>query len=255
MKNLLKSTNLPAVTAALGGVALVLRRMLYAFAVDEKNLLPVNHPLELVLSVVTLAALVYILLSVWKLDGSEVYEDNFSADKPAMVGHMAAAAGILVTMLTNGPRMPGYLGSIWQWLGFASPVCLLLAGLARGRGKQPFFLFHLIPCLFLVMHIVNHYQLWSGNPQFQDYGFTLFGSMALMFFGFYSAAFDVGSGKRRMQLIMGLGAAYLLLAELARSRYPWLSLGGILWALTGLCSLTPVPKPEPAPNAEAREEA
>lgn len=255
MKNLLKSTNLPAVTAALGGIALVLRRMLYVFAVDEKNLLTVNHPLELVLGVVSVAALAYILLAVRKLDGSEVYEDNFSADKPAVVGHMAAAGGILVTMLTNAPRMSGYLGDIWQVLGFVSPVCLLLAGLARGRGKQPFFLFHLIPCLFLMMHIVNHYQLWSGNPQFQDYGFTLFGAMALMFFAFYSAAFDVGSGNRRMQLGMGLAAVYLLMAELAQSQYPWLFLGGILWALTDLCSLTPVPKSESAPDAEAKEEA
>ena len=243
MKNLLKPTNLPIVTAALGGIALVLRRVLYAVAVDAKNLLPVNHPLEIALGIFTGLVLACIAASVWKLDGSGRYEDNFQSDVPALVGHAAAAAGILITVLTNAPMMPGYLGNFWKVLGFAAPVCLFAAGYARLQGKQPFFLLHLIPCLFLVFHIVNHYQTWSGNPQFQDYGFALFGSMALVFFSFYTAAFDVEAGRRRMQLGMGLAAVYLCLAELAMTQYVWLYLGGIVWALTDLCSLNPVPKP------------
>lgn len=250
MKKFLKPTNLPVITASLGGIALVLRKMLYAFAVDAKGLLPLYHPLEIALGLLSAGALVYILLTVWKLDGSAQYADNFAADRYALAGHIAAAAGIVLTVLTREPMMPGYLGQGWLVLGYLAPVCLVLAGIDRYRGRQPFFLLHLVPCLFLVFHIVNHYQFWSGNPQLQDYVFTLFGSMALMFFGFYNAAFDANSGRRRMQLFMGMAAVYLLLAELAQTRYPWLYLGGILWALTGLCTLTPVPKPEPEPKEE-----
>lgn len=245
MKKLFMPKNLPVVTAALGGIALVLRKLLYTFAVDEKNLLPVNHPLEVLLLLLTGAALVYIAAGVWKLAGSNRYKDNFAPSRRAMAGHVAAAAGILITLLSNGPMMPGYLGFLWRVMGYLSPVCLVLAGMARMQGRRPFFLLHLIPCVFLVLHIVNHYQVWSGNPQFQDYMVTLFGTMALMFFAFYNTAFDVGSGRRQMQLGMGLAAVYLCMAELAASRYPFLYLGGIAWALTGLCSLTPKPKTQP----------
>lgn len=251
MKNIWKPTNLPAVTAAFGGIALVLRKLLYAVAVDEKGLLPAGHPLEIALGVVSAAALLVILLSAWKLDGSQNYEDNFAPDKMAMAGHMAAAAGILLTVLTSIPVMDGYLGQLWWLLGCITPVCLALTGLDRMRGKMPFFLLQLVPCLFLVFHILNHYRMWSGNPQLQDYVFTLFGTMALMLFAFYSAAFSVGAGNRRMQLGMGLAAVYLCMGELAVTQYPWLYLGGIFWALTGLCSLIPTATPTPKAGEES----
>lgn len=253
MKNLFAPKNLPVITAGLGGIALVLRKLLYAVAVDEKNLIPLNHPLEIGLGIVSAAALLYVAVMAWKLDGSDAYQDNFTPDRAAMAGHTAAAVGIVLTLLTKKPTMPGYLGSIWLVLGYLSPVCLLLAGINRLRGKQPFFALHLLPCLFLVFHIINHYQTWSANPQFQDYVFTLLGTMALMLFAFYTSAFDVDAGRRRMHLFMGHAAVYLLMAELATTQYPWLYLGGIVWALTGLCTLTPVPKPaaEEKPEKES----
>ena len=84
----------------------------------------------------------------------------------------------------------------------------------------------------------------------QDYGFALLGGMALALFAYYTAGFDVGMGRRRMQLFMAMAAVYLLAAELATTGYPWLLLGGIVWAMTDICTLTPKPKPEP----EEREE-
>lgn len=243
MKKLLKSNYLPVTVAGLGGIALVLRRVLYVFAVDEKNLLPLYHPLELALAAVSIAALVYIFAGVRKLDGSNDYADNFQASLGAGIGHVLAASGILVTVLTSTPMMSGYLGTLWQYLGYLAPLFLVVAGAARVQGRQPNFLLHLVPCLYLVFHIIIHYQYWCGNPQFQDYVFTLFGTMALMFFSFYNAAFDAGSGRRRMQIGMGLAAVFLCLAELAMTQYPFLYLGGIAWVLTDLCSLYPRPQP------------
>ena len=77
MKQTCKQNRLPIVTVVLGCCALILRRVLYAVAVDVKNLLPVNHPLEIVLWVLTAIAAAWIIASVWKLDGSAKYEDNF----------------------------------------------------------------------------------------------------------------------------------------------------------------------------------
>lgn len=244
--------NLPAAVAILGVLGCLLRGALYKFCLDGKGLLPANHPLELALWALTLAALALIFLSVWKLDGSNRYPDNFSPSFPAAAGHILAAAGILLTVLLKRPRMSGVLGGLWQAVGLICVPCLAAAGFARLRGKRPFFLLHMAPCLFLVFHIVNHYRLWSGNPQLQDYIFTLFGTMALMFFGFYNAAFDVGSGRRRMQLGMGLAAVYLCLVNLPDCGYPFLYLGCIAWAITGLCTLDPKPR---QPSEEGEPEA
>ena len=239
MKKLLKPRFLPVMAAALGGIALVLRRLLYGLAMDTRGLLVSGHPLETALIVLTGLVLLGIVLKAESLYGSEEYADNFRADKPAAVGHLLAAAGIYLTAVTHQPLMRNYIGQFWQCLGYLAPVCLAAAGYYRFRGQKPLFLLHLIPCLFLVFHIVDHYQQWSGNPQMQDYVFALLGAMTLMFFAFYSAAFEVGMGNRRLHLGMGLAAVYLCLAELAMTEYPFLYLGGAAWALTGLCN----PKP------------
>lgn len=252
MKTLLKPTKLPQFAAAMGVLALVLRTLLYLVATDEKGLLLTNHPLELALGVLSAATLTVIVLTVRQLDGSPEHSDNFSAGKGAAFGNLVAAFGFAVAVTTGQPVLSGYLATAWQVLGWLSPVCLGAAAIARGRGKQPFFVLRLVPCLFLVMHIVHHYRLWSGNPQFQDYGIALLAAMSMMFFAFYTAAFDAGVGRRRMQLTMGLTAVYLLLMELAHTDSFWLYLGGVVWAMTDLCSLTPVPKPEP--KEENKEE-
>ena len=251
MNNYRKLPKLPIAAALLGCAAFVLRLLLYGIAMEARGLLIPGHPLSWALIALSALALALIGWDTWKLDGSNEYCHNFAPNPRAFAGHLAAAAGIGITMLTRVPQMYGYLGQLWRWLGWLSPLCLVLAGFARKEGKQPFFLLHLIPCLFLAVHIVNHYQQWCADPQLHNYVFSLFGQIALMLFAFYTAAFDCNGGQRRMQLFMGLSAAYLLLADLATTRYFWLLAGGILWALTDLCSLTPVPKPEEPTQKES----
>ena len=250
MKTLLKPTNLPALVVGLGFVAQALRRLLYAVAVDARELLVSGHPLEIALGVLSLGALAWVAWSLRKLDGSDAYEDNFFPGRNAMLGHLAAAFGIVMTVLTTEPALGGYVGLTWTVLGYAAPLCLMVSGTARAQGKKPFFLLDLAPCLFLVLHLVCRYRLWSASAQLQHYVFALFGTIALMLFAFYTAAFSAGVGRRRMQLFFGLMAVYLLIAELAATDCSWLYLGGVLWALTDLCTLDPRPKREPQPEEE-----
>lgn len=249
MKTRIKPTNLPTLAVVLGFLAQILRRLLYMTAVDEKNLLVTGHPLEIVLGLLSAAVLVWITLTVWKMKGSEAYEDNFTLNPRARLGHLAAAAGILLTVLTTAPGMGGYVGKCWTILGYLAPPALTAAGIARAQGKKPFFLLDLSGCLFLLLHILCQYQRWCANSQLQDYVFALFGTIALALFAFYTAAFAAGVGNRRMQLGMGLSAVYLLIAELAATPYSWLYLGGILWVLTDLCALEPQPSQEPEAEA------
>ncbi len=220
-----------------GIAAMVLRRTLYATAVDVKGLLLQGHPLELILAALTAAVFVWIVLAARKQEPSGNYADCYKTDLLSALGAVAAGAGILMTELSADAAMVNYLALARHYLALAAPVCLLLAGISRALGKRPFFLLHVVVCLYFLLHIVNHYQLWSSQPQMQDYIFSLLGVMALMFFSFYTAALEADCGNVRMLLGMGLSAIYLCCAELARSSCPWLYLGGLVWVLTDLCSM------------------
>ncbi len=213
----------------LGLGALALRRGLYMQALDAKGLLIPGHPLGTALLALSLLALGVIALTVLKSQETEA--DNARASLGAALGYFLMAGGILLTVMGNRPPMDNYLGSLWQILGYLGPMGLAAAGYCRLRGRKPWFGMDLLPCLFLVLHIVNHYQMFSGDPQFQDYIFDLLGAMALTFFAFYNTAVDVDMGNRRMRLAMGLGAVYLCLGALAMTDYPCLYLAGTIWAL------------------------
>ena len=223
--------------SALGLAALVLRRQLYRTAVDEKGLLPRMHPLSLALLALTAAALLAAYLLVRKQEESVSFAERNPRGVLAALGHTVMAGSILSAVLAGGPRSIGYLAIAWKWLGFAAAFCFVLAGAERLRDRKACFLLHVVPCLFLMVHIVSHYQTWSGNPQMQDYVFALLASMALMFFGFYTAALEAGCGSRRMLLGMGLAAIYLCLAEAACSACPQLYLAGVFWVVTELDAL------------------
>lgn len=247
MNKLLKPKNLPLFAAAAGITGWLLRKQLYVWGIDDKGLMVRNHPLELLLLALTAVTLGVLILSVRKLGGSEAYADNFGPSNASAVTHALAGLAFVLTVLLNEPGMGGNLGIAWKVLGILSGPCFLLAGLSRLKGKQPFFVLHMVPCLFLVLHIVNHYQAWSGNPQVQDYIFSLFGTIAVILFAYYTAAFDADTGKRKMHLFTGLAATYLCLVILARTEYLLLYAGCLLWVQSDLCAL--VPKPQ-APEAQ-----
>lgn len=244
MKKNQPNRRLPAAVLALGALCLVLRQGLYAAALDEKNLLLRGHPLEWLLWAAVSASVVLILLSLWKQGGSARYEDNFSPSVAGTFGHFLMAASIGITVMISEPGALGALGAAWKLLGFLSVPLLLWAGLCRLQGKMPFFLIHGILCVFLLMHIMNQYQRWCGNPQLMDYIFPLLGAVMLAFFAYYTAAFEAGCGTRRMHLGTGLLAVLLCTAALSVGEYPFLYLGGISWALTDLCRLQPPLKKE-----------
>lgn len=244
MKNRQKGPGLPLAMVVLGNFAMVLRRQLYLTAADAKGLLMRGTLLEMMLLALTAVAGGILLLALKKDRGGNGYEENFSASVPAGLGHVAAATGIFTMVRGTAFGMPGYMGLLWQLLGMAAPVCLVLTGILRILGKKPFFLLHVVPCLFLLVHTVGNYQLWSSNPQMQDYLFALLAILALILFAHHTAAFEAGLGNRKMVLGAGLAAVYLCLAEMGWTDYPGFYFGCVFWALTGLCKAAPAAQEE-----------
>lgn len=253
MKSNFKSKYLPLWTAGLGGLTLLLRLGLYLLGCDAKGLLIPGHPLDILVWVFTAAAAATIFLSVWRLDGSCRYSDNFSPSTAAAIGAFALAGGIAVSVI-SGWNLYLRLELIRGIFGLLAIPALILAALSRWQGKRPFFLRHAVLCVYLTLFAVSHYQTWSSRPQLQDYVFSMAASLLLALFAYYQAAFDVGMGKRRMQLGTGLLAAFFCIAALAGGEDWALYLGGAIWALTNLCSLFPVPRRRKNPIAETPEE-
>lgn len=244
MKKSGKGIGLPCAILLSGIVAMILRRQLYLTAVDARGLLMRYTLLEgmlLLLTGLVGAVLVWVLR---KDRGTKRYEDNYSASVFAALGHGAAALGIAAASRHMASGQIGYLGAAWQLLGIAAPACLILAGILRIFGKKPFFLLHVVPCLFLLLHVINSYRGWSSNPQMQDYLFALLASVSLTLFAHHTAAFEADMGNRKWVLGTGMLAVYMCLAELGWSDHAELYAGGMLWALTGMCRMIPVQEKE-----------
>ena len=244
MKNPMKLRRLPVCVLLMGLVCLALRLGLYAFGLDGRGLLVRWHPLGVGLWAAALLSALWILLRVWQLDGSVRYDHNFAPSALAAYGSFLMAAACAMTVLTHAPGVAGTLGLLWKGLGLLCGPLLVWAGICRLRGTVPFFLTYGGLCLFLLVHVMNQYQRWCGDPQLMDYVLSLLGVLALAFFAYYTAAFSIGRGSRRMQLGSGLLAVLLCTAAVSGEEFPFLYLGGAAFALTNLCFLLPRPREE-----------
>ena len=230
----------------LGFVAAFLRRALYIQATDTKGLLIRNHPLAFALWAVVAFGAAWIVLTVWKLDGSNSYEKNFGKTLPT--GYLLLAGTIGIMVLFGTFSSAGRVGMLLRVLGILCIPALIWGGIDRYRGKMPCFLVHVVLCLFLLLYTVSRYQLWSGNPQMQDYVFELLALLALTLFSYHCAAFETGTGNRRQQLATGLLAILFCGAALGRTDNAVFYVSGMLWAANDLCRLTPPPAKEEAEN-------
>ncbi len=228
----------------LAGILGMLLRLLAGLCTDQRGLVPRFHPVSLLLFAVTVAASALAVYASWKLPQVEGYEENFPGSLAGGMGQVFAAAGIALTVLLGTCAVQGTLETVWKLLGYASIPCLVAAGWLRVQGKQPFFLLHLCPALFLVIHTVTNYRTWSSNPQPMDYLFSLFGCVSMAFFAFYHSAFDTGLVWRRRLTVCALTAVFLGIVSLPGSGTPWLYAGCALWAL--------LDRPEPSKKGESQ---
>ena len=238
-----KRTLLPLVSAVLGIAALVLRLCLYLFATDRKGLLLSGHPLEIVLWVLTAAAVAVILAMVRDQQEPRHYVGNFPPSLSAAAGCTIFGIGIVLIVIPD--RSAASLQAlICNIAGLLAVPALVVVGVCRRKGKCPHFVFHGMLCVFLALHAILRYSTWSVRPQLQDSFFPLMGSVLLLLFAYCQTALDVGLGSRRMQLACGALAVFACLAAVPFCTDPLLYITGAVWATTNLCALAPQAEPE-----------
>lgn len=246
LKPILKRSALPYLILAAGGTGLVLRVLLYTLAIDSRGLLPRYHPLHVVTLLLTAAIAIGLAAVMGKLDGSNSYRKNFPASLPAGFASFCSAAWLLMVVFSLLEHVAGKLDMLLAILAFLSVPCLIFTGWCRIKGQRPLFLFHAVVFLFCALYMVCQYRVWSANPQLPDYIFHIFACVFLTLSAYYHTAFDVGAGRRRMQLFCSLMAAYLCFLALVGSGDGRFYFGGGVWALGNLCALDLPPRSLPS---------
>ena len=221
---------LPLFAFLLGLCCACLRWALYRGALDDAGLLKTGTPLEWGVYALSAGSLLFFAAAAKK--------PGMYARRPGIttLGRLAGAVGIGWTAVGYPPEMAGVLGIAWKLSGMLAAACLLWTAFCGWQRRSPHFLTQLAPCLFWLVHMLDRYRGWSGEPQLQNYLFDLLGAMAITLYAYHTAAFSVDLGKPRAREFTALAAGFLCTAAAlpGPSKTAPLYLLCALWALTGL---------------------
>jgi hypothetical protein len=139
--------------------------------------------------------------------------------------------GIAVTSVSEFSEFSSSLHLIVWVLGVCSAISFGCVGVLRLTGGKSHPLLHALPCIYFALRMVSRYQLWSSDPQLQDYVFYLGAYVALMLCAYHHAAFDADMGKHGSLWFWSMAAVYLCCLALPNSQDGYLPFLGI-WVIT-----------------------
>lgn len=241
MKLPVKPQLLKPLTLAGGGLGCLLRFTLYTTGMDEKGLLISGHWAGTALWILTVLLAVALFVLTRPMEGPGDYRDAHPASFLGGVSAIVLAAAIGIA--TKNELSAGSVLHIFSGLlGFGAAASLVYIGICRMTGGKPPFLCHGLVSGCFAVRMVSQYQLWSSDPQIQDYVFYLSAYAALMLTAYQQAAFDADMGSHRDLWGLSLGAVYLCCAALPEAADIWLLVAGAFWAFSNLTSLSPRPR-------------
>ena len=241
MNRYIKSTYLPLISLGAGLLTMLLRFILLATGEDDKGLLVTGSFADIFSWLLAVATMVVILIGTWNLREASKFSFNFPASISGAVGILAAALGILITSVSELLAGSDALGIVGSVLGMLAVPALVLSAFSRYQGQRPSVLLHGVVCVYLMIHLVSHYRLWSSYPQIQSYGFELLSIVCLMLACYHRATFDVGEGNRRAYAFCALAAVFFSVATLPGCDSPIFFIGCAVWMITNLCNLKSFP--------------
>ena len=223
---------LPLAALVMGLACQIGRWTLYRTAVDATGLLTAGTPLEWGSYALSILAIGLFAAAAGKLGETEASSSSILAG----LGQLIGGLGLGWTALRYPGEMPGLFGIAWKILGIISAICLILSAFQSFQKKTPHFLALLAPCLFWLVHLIDNYRGWSGQPQLQSYLFALLATMSMALFTYYTAAEAAQMGKPRLRVFAGLSAGFLCLAAMlpGPEKNQLLFFTSALWAVSDL---------------------
>ena len=228
----MKKTDLNFAAAILGLLAALFRNGLYQAGMDERGLLTPGRPEVIYIIVLTLAAVVLCFLN------KEPEKSRFRA-VDAYIWFVAAllwpqslpdtTASTMRLLFTLSRYVGAILAAVLAWFAF--------------RKKKPMFGLSAGLCVCFILRLVACYQVWSRDPQIQDYLFELLACLCLTAFFYQQAALEAELGSKTWRLRFAFLGCYLCLATWSAPQlsYPY------LWFGIGIMSLALSPAPEGKP--------
>ena len=207
-----------------------------AAGMDAKGLLVTTHPAHILVFVLTALVVGYLFVAVRPLHPVGQYGDLFPKKPLAAAGCVAAAMGVLLVCFQDRSMRRDMVTNVSLLLGVLAAVCLVLIAICRFKGRRPFFGLHCIVTLFMMVHLISQYRLFSSEPQLQIYFFPLLGSVFLMLTAYYSAVLDARKSSRRWFVFCNQSALFFCCVSI-RSEIGLFYLAMAFWMFTGLCSL------------------
>lgn len=242
MKKFIKPDLLPLIVLAAGIIGLLLRLWQSMAGTDEKGLLITGHISGILLAILSVVTLVVIAVGTFTLTQGNQYRRNFPASLPACVCTGLAAVGILITAISYLSEPLDVVSFITGVSGLLATVCLAFLSYGRFRGRQPSLLLHICICVFMMLHLISQYRIFSSEPQVQSYCYPLLATVCIMLSSYQSATFAGNYGIRKMHAFFHLAAVYFCCLCLIGDHTPLLHLVMGAWMLTDLCSLRPAPR-------------
>ena len=238
MKRYLKMAYLPLAVLACGVLTCLLRLWLFALGEDERGLLSAGSFPDVMSWIIVVATMALLAVSTWHLQGGAKYAQNFHASMPAAIGMALAAVSFCITSVVDLTAGGDSVGTVSALLGFLAAASLLVLAYSRYRGAHLSVLFHGVVCLYLMLHLVSHYRLWSSYPQLQSYAFELLAIVFVMLACYQRAAFDAGKGNRRAYTFFTLAALFFCVATLPGCDNAAFFIGCAVWMYFTPCRLS-----------------
>jgi len=236
---------IPLVTELCALAGLLLRVALEFWGMDEKGLYITTHPLYIGLFVLSALVIVWLLLSCRKLSGQPV----FPSSKGALFAAIVAAIGILATdvlellssldtafALHSTATLVTLIASVISFvLGILAAVALVLSGVLQHKGKPVHYLFYAVLTVYLLIHPLTQYRMWSSDPQLLNYSFQLLASICLLLTCYHRTALAAGkTGAKRYVFFSRLAIFFCGISIVGEQLF---YLGMLLWLLAQPCRL------------------
>ena len=239
MKRFSKPTDLPFIALCGGLLTYIARMLLYISALGnvDSGLLPTGTLPDLLSWVLIAVTMGLLLVGARSLNGRVRYSRKFRNALLATIAMSVAAVCFCITSLLELLSETGTVSMLSACLGFLAAAALGYLAWGRFTGKQPNMIFHSVICLYLMLHLVSHYQLWSSCPQIQSYAFELLAIVFVMLACYHRAAADAGHGTCRTHFFFSLAAVYFCIAALPGCDNEVFFLGCALWMFFTPCRL------------------
>lgn len=231
MKIFTRPSCLPWLCGGLGLIGMGLRFWLLRTGFDEKGLLTGGHPARWLIALTVAAAAAVLAAALWGGKDARRSTGMFPASVPGAAATAVGCVGIAWSVLDIYARQQTLLVRLTWILGVAAALAAVFLAWCRFRGLRPHFLLRTVVTLFLMFHLVCHYQGWFSQTQPGLYGFQLLAGVSLILASYHRTALEANLGGRKAYILTSQSAAFFCLMAVPGAQSPLFYGAMAVWLL------------------------